>query len=260
MKHKPKILIACDSFKDALSADLVCQAISQGLLERYNDLSISIMPLSDGGEGFLHALKSFNLQLKKVDSYDALMNKIDCSYLFDQKNKIAYIESAQSCGIQKIELQYRNPLYTTTYGVGCMIKDALCQHVEKIYIGLGGSSTHDLGLGMASSLGYKFYNGSSLIKSPRGIDLDFIDKFDEMSESLREVDIIGVSDVKNVLLGVNGSARTFAYQKGATIEEVEKLENYSYEFVKRFKIGHDFLAAHGAGAAGGLGFGILYFL
>lgn len=259
MINPVKVLIACDSFKDALSADQVCLAISEGLREKYSDIEFIILPLSDGGEGFLGTLNNPDFTVKEIICKDSMMGETKARYLIDNIHRNAYIESAEACGIQKIDKHNRNPLYTTTYGVGELIANAMNEGVEKIYVGLGGSSTHDLGIGMAEGLGFEFYNSNSLIKYAKGCDLGDIDKIVSENAKTKNLQIVGVSDVKNKLSGENGAARTFAKQKGASEQEVELLEEYTKRFIERFD-DKNYSLNNGSGAAGGLGFGIQFFL
>lgn len=259
MTRPLKILIACDSFKDALDANQVCEAISEGLKQKYSAIEILTMPLSDGGEGFLKTCRSPGHQSKNIICMDGLMRETNAEYIYEVNQRIAYIESAEACGIQKIERHKRNPLYTTTYGVGEIIADAINQGAEKMYIGLGGSGTHDLGIGMAQALGWQFIEGENPIPYPRGCDLSRIEKIENTLVKFNHLEIFGVSDVKHKLKGEYGAAKTFAHQKGATIEEVELLEKTSIQFAERFDH-HNHSSIKGSGAAGGLGFGISFFL
>ena len=264
------ILIACDSFKDALDAPSVCRAIERGLHIADPSVSTRIFPLADGGEG-LSDILNFHLGLKTIEVkvHDPLFRKIKAIYNISMDGTTAFIEMAQAAGLQLLTPEERNPLKTTTFGVGEMITDALKKDVKRIVIGIGGSATNDLGIGMAAALGWQFFdkNGEKLlgiggdlgkiemITSPSRLHRDFVPQQNKM-----EKDIIFevMCDVKNPLLGKTGAAHVYSRQKGASDADIEVLENGAVNFCKVSNCPK--VEIEGAGAAGGLGFGAFFFL
>jgi glycerate 2-kinase len=263
------ILIACDSFKDALDAPSVCRAIERGLQLANTSLSTRIFPLADGGEGMSDIL-NFHLDLKtvEVEVYDPLFRKIKASYSLSDNKKTAFIEMAQAAGLQLLKPPERNPLKTTTFGVGEMINDAVKNGAKHIVLGIGGSATNDLGIGMAAALGWQFSDKNKDILSPIGANLSKIKTITlpeyfignvrwVMGDELR-FDVI--CDVTNPLLGEKGAAYVYARQKGASDEDIKALEAGAKNFWKVSNFPKINANMAGAGAAGGLGFGTHCFL
>ena len=273
-----KILIAADSFKDALDTFSVCQAIQRGIIAALPDAHIVELPLSDGGEGLSDiAAHYFDLQRIEVETCDPLFRKHTATYGLSHDNTTAFIEMAQAAGLQLLKNEERNPLKTTTYGVGLMIENAVKKGAKRIIIGLGGSATNDAGIGMAAALGWQFLDkngenvspiGENLIKIEKAIPPQYngvkfrISENQENSTSnirhpIYDIAFEAICDVKNPLFGKNGAAFVFAKQKGATEQDIETLDKGLMHFAKI--IGED-ATVQGAGAAGGLGFGCLYAL
>jgi glycerate 2-kinase len=256
------ILIACDSFKDALNAPSVCRAIEQGLRLVDPSVQTRIFPLADGGEGMSDVL-NFHLCLKtvEIEVHDPLFRKIKATYNLTENHKTAFIEMAQAAGLQLLKNEERNPLKTTTLGVGEMIHHALEKGVKRIILGIGGSATNDLGMGMATALGWQFLDKNKEILSPIGENLTKIrtitpPQYKSYSDVIFEV----ICDVTNPLLGKNGAAHVYARQKGANDETIKTLEAGAKNFWKVSKNAKVEAHMAGAGAAGGLGFGAHYFL
>jgi glycerate 2-kinase len=277
-----KIIIAADSFKDALDTFSVCKAIQRGIAAALPDADIIELPLSDGGEGLSDiAAHYFDLQRIEVETCDPLFRKHTATYGLSHDNNTAFIEMAQAAGLQLLKQEERNPLKTTTYGVGLMIKNALERGAKRIIIGLGGSATNDAGIGMAAALGWQFLDkngenvspiGENLIKIEKAIPPQYNDVGFGMSDVGQaniakptaeivafnlEIHFEAICDVKNPLFGTNGAAYIFAKQKGATEVDIETLDKGLQHFAEI--IGMD-STLQGAGAAGGLGFGCLYAL
>lgn len=252
-----KIIIAADSFKDALDTFSVCKAIKRGIQIALPHAEIIELPLSDGGEGLSDiAAYYFDLQRMSVKTVDPLFRKHTATYGLSQDNTTAFIEMAQAAGLQLLKNEERNPLKTSTYGVGLMIQDALSKGVSRIILGLGGSATNDAGIGMAAALGWQFLDENDNAIVPIGGHLNQITTvippiFDP------KVHFEAICDVKNPLFGLNGAAYIFARQKGATDFDIKTLDNGLRHFAKI--VGAD-ATIQGAGAAGGLGFGSLFFL
>lgn len=258
-------VLAPDSFKESMTAKEVCVAMEKGIRKVWKDANIFHVPMADGGEGTVDAL---------IDATDGKKVYVDVSGPFiDQKvstyfgmlgdNKTAVIEMAKANGIDLIPKELRNPLKTSTYGTGEMIKAALDHGAEKIIIGIGGSVTNDGGSGMAQALGVKFLNEKNEEINGCGGDLGHLHKIDVsgLDKRLEKVSILIASDVTNPLTGETGASRVFGPQKGATAEMVEILDNNLKHYANIIKrdLNKTVEDVPGAGAAGGLGAGLLAF-
>ncbi|AST57270.1 glycerate kinase [Thermoanaerobacterium thermosaccharolyticum] len=258
-----KILVAPDSFKGSLSSKEVLKAISEGI-RRAIDAEIEGVPIADGGEGTVDALiTSLGGKIIDVDVVGPLGNVVK-GYFGVLNDGTAVIEMAASSGLSLVPDNMRNPLITTTYGVGQLIKEALDKGCRKFIIGLGGSATNDGGAGMIQALGVKLldedgkdipYGGGNLHKLKK-VDTSSIDK------RVYESSFIVASDVTNPLCGEYGASAVYGPQKGATPEMVEILDRNlkHYSSVIKETLGKDFSDVPGAGAAGGLGFSLMAFL
>jgi glycerate kinase len=260
---KMKIVIASDSFKGSCSSLEVAEAIETGIRRIYNDIEIVKIPVADGGEGTVDTLViGTGGKYEEVEVVGPLGKKIKTKYGILEGN-IAVIEMAAASGLPLLKEEERNPMVTTTYGTGEMIKAAMEKGCRKIFIGIGGSATNDGGVGMAQALGVSFkdqegkeigYGGENLINI---YDIDL----SNINSSLGETDIVIMSDVNNPLCGLNGAAHVYGPQKGATPEIVKLLDanlGYYAKVIKE-KVGKDILDIPGAGAAGGLGAGLMAF-
>jgi glycerate kinase len=253
-----KILIAADSFKDALDTFSVCKAIKRGIKSALPDATIVELPISDGGEGLSDiAAYYFDLQRIEVETCDPLFRKHTATYGLSYDNTTAFIEMAQAAGLQLLTYEERNPLKTTTYGVGLLIQNALERGVKRIILGLGGSATNDAGIGMAAALGWQFLDKNNTVLLPIGENLSKIVSVIPPQSDRENISFEAICDVKNPLFGKNGAAHIFAKQKGANHLEIELLDKGLQDFAQI--VGAD-VTVQGAGAAGGLGFGCLYFL
>lgn len=258
-------VLAPDSFKESMTAEQACQAMQRGIEKVCLDAICISVPMADGGEGTVDALISAlngqkilcevtgPLPAQKVKTYFGLLNE----------GKTAVIEMAKANGIHLIEPAQRNPLLTTTLGTGEMIKAALDLGVSKIIIGLGGSVNNDAGAGMAQALGVKFLDDNNIQVAVGGGQLDQIRIIDTASldKRLKKVEIMIASDVNNPLCGVNGASYIFGPQKGATPQMVQQLDQNLSHFAEvvesALKLSKQNIP--GAGAAGGLGFGLMAF-
>ena len=258
-------ILAPDSFKESMTAEQACSAMQRGIQKAIPDAQFIHVPMADGGEGTVDALIAAR-QGRKIQiqvSGPFTDQKIDSYFGFIDADKTAVIEMAMANGIHLIEKSQRNPLLTSTFGTGEMIKAALDHGATKIIIGLGGSVTNDAGAGMAQALGIKFLDRNGQIVELGGGQLDQIYTIDlsELDVRLTQTEIIIASDVNNPLCGENGASHVFAPQKGAHPEMVEILDrnlNYFADLVKR-QLNIDVKNIAGAGAAGGLGFGLMVF-
>lgn len=258
------ILVAPDKFKGSLSAKEACAAIERGLLKSDSSLSIRHMPMADGGEGTSELLTEHSKgTLVSIKVSDPLFRKITASYGVSGDGSTAFIEMARASGLALLTKSERNPLKTSTYGTGELIADAINRGVEKIVLTLGGSATHDAGLGMAAALGAEFLNQKNEILSPTGENLIHLDKiqFDKFILTQKKLSFLVLCDVDNELYGENGAALVYAPQKGADEESVRLLDAglRNFERVARHQCKQE-VNFKGAGAAGGLGAGAQLFL
>ncbi|AUD62861.1 hypothetical protein BK010_04395 [Tenericutes bacterium MO-XQ] len=256
------ILVAMNAFKGTLSSVDVNEIVKNHF-ESLNHEVLSI-PISDGGDGFLDAIsKGLEGNFVEVEVFDPL-NRTIKEKIFMIKDK-AYIELAKVSGLNLLSKEEQNPLNTSTYGLGIMIKQAIYIGAKHIYIGAGGSATHDCGIGMLQALGVRFYHHGKLIDEKLcGKHLSLITSFDlsHLEDLIEYIDFEVITDVKNTLLGDQGAAHIYAKQKGASKEDITFLEKATKHFadiVEEYK-NENFRDNDGSGAAGGIGFGFLSFL
>jgi len=259
-----KYVVAPDSFKESMTAKEVCDAMERGIKQANPAVEVVKVPMADGGEGTVDSLvDATNGQRVTVEVTGPLGNKISAYYGILGNGTTAVIEMAKASGLEIVEKKKRNPMITTTFGTGELIRGALDHDVKEIIIGLGGSSTNDGGSGMAQALGAKLLDQNNHQISFGGGNLDKLDKIDisNLDSRLQDVKIILASDVTNPLIGKDGASRVFGPQKGATPEMVEKLENNLQHYAKIIKrnLNKDVASVSGAGAAGGLGAGLMAF-
>lgn len=258
-----KILIICDSFKGSLSSHEAGEAVRDGVIQVMPDADIEIMEIADGGEGMLDVfIRNAGGEKVECEVRDAVGRHIQACYVI--KESTAVIESACSCGLTLISPSERNPMLTTSFGVGEMILDGLKRGCKDFIIGLGGSATNDGGVGMLQALGYGFLDTEGKETGSGGGNLGRISKIDDsrIVAGLRNIKIRIATDVRNPLTGKSGASEVFAPQKGADGVMVRELEagmkNFA-EVAARY-LGRDYSRESGAGAAGGLGFALRGFL
>lgn len=258
------IVIAPNTFKECLSAPKVAQAIAEGVLSVKPDANCIKIPLADGGDGTVDAMvSSCNGEMIELTVNDPLMRPIKARYGIINDGTTAVIEMAEASGLRLLQEDEKNPLHTTTYGTGELMIDAITRGVTKIIIGIGGSATTDLGIGMAAALGYRFLDQSGEELKPIGESLNLIAKIDtsNVSQSIQSTEISVACDVKNPLVGKNGAAPVYGPQKGASPEIVKQLDDGLFNTANCMERDlsirvHD---TPGGGAAGGLGAGLLAF-
>lgn len=258
-------ILAPDSFKESMTAEQACLAMQRGIEKVIPDAKIIHVPMADGGEGTVDALVSAR-NGRKVSievSGPFTQHKVQAYFGLIENDQTAVIEMALANGIHLIEKSQRNPLLTSTLGTGEMIKAALDLGVSKIIIGLGGSVTNDAGAGMAQALGAKFLDKHGQSVALGGGQLNQIQSIDfsELDARLKQTEIIIASDVNNPLCGENGASYFFAPQKGASPEMVKTLDQNLKHFADLVEATLDIEEQNiaGAGAAGGLGFGLMAF-
>ncbi len=262
-----KIILAIDSFKESMTSIEAANAFERGFRQIIKSASFERISISDGGEGFTESfIINHGGRIINVNSCDPLGRKIKSCYgLFDDGKK-AVIEMAKASGLMLLSKKERNPLKTTSYGTGLLIKAAIKQGVKELIIGIGGSATNDGGIGMAQALGVRFYDTKGrLIKTPAtGEDLLRIEGI-SITNRLSKINKVRISvacDVDNPMTGKNGSSVIYCPQKGATPEMVKTLDSGLKNLccvVKR-DLGKSIKNYPGAGAAGGLGGGLMAFL
>jgi len=259
---KVKFVIAPDSFKESLDAFEAAKAMKEGIENIFKDCIFELIPMADGGEGTSEVIISAQKgEFKKVKVTGPLGKEIESKYGYIKNQEKAVIEVAAACGLELVDMGDRNPLYTTTYGVGEMILDALNMGAKHFIIGLGGSATNDGGLGMLQALGAKAYDKNGKSVGLGGKELAKIERIDlsSLDSRLKNITIEVACDVENPLVGTNGATYTFGPQKGADTDILEELEkgmiNYSKAIKRACNI--DVSNIPKAGAAGGLGGALL---
>ena len=275
------ILIAADKFKGSLDAREVAQNIAKGLRDALPDAKIDIVPMADGGEGTAEVIcDARGGSWLKCKAHDPLGREIDARYGWIESGKIAVMEMSEAAGMRRVFEDERDPVQATTFGVGEMILDATNRGANEIIIGLGGSATNDGGFGMARALGFRFFwdvkeltQDVSELANLTEITLPekVVGALVPSAQPRRRLTqpplqgelpkIIAAVDVKNPLLGRNGATHVFGPQKGASKKEIDILERALSRLadVVAKEFGIDYRDEPGAGAAGGLGFGLMSF-
>lgn len=258
-----KVVIASDSYKGSSSSLEVADSIERGFKNIYPNANIIKIPTADGGEGTVDSIINWiEGSYQRVQVLDPLGETIEAKYgIIDENTGI--IEMAAASGLTLIAKDKLNPLITTTYGTGQLIKSAMEKGLRKIYVGIGGSSTNDCGVGMAQALGYSFKDRVGREVAFGGGQLKGIVEIDSSNAHplLKETEIIVLSDVDNPLYGPNGAAHVFAPQKGADPSMVKELDDnlrHISGIIKQY-LEEDISKIPGTGAAGGLGAGMIAF-
>ena len=259
-----KIVIAPDSYKGCLSALEVAKAMERGVLSVIPSAEVRKIPIADGGEGTVVALvAATNGQLRQAEVTDPLGNKIIAHWGILGDGQTAVIEMAAASGLPLLPKEKRDPRVTTTFGTGELIKAALDEGLPKIIIGIGGSATNDGGTGMARALGARFLNAAGQEVAAGGGSLAEICQIETagLDPRLQTTEIVVACDVDNPLCGSRGASAVFGPQKGATPEMVQQLDAglAKYASCAQQATGRDVAEKAGAGAAGGLGAGLMFF-
>lgn len=258
-----KILVAVDSFKGSLGSREAGEIIKAAILEELTGAEVIVKPLADGGEGTVEALtEGLGGDFIDLDVKGPLGGKVRATY--GVVEDMAIMEMAQASGLTLVDKRERNPLKTTSYGLGDMIVDALDRGYRNFIIGIGGSATNDLGLGMLTRLGFKFLDQAGERVGICGRDLENIADIDdrEVDGRLKECKFQVACDVDNPLFGPRGAARIYGPQKGASLDEIDRLDTWAEKFssLVEKKYGLAYEKMPGAGAAGGLGYAFKTFL
>ncbi len=256
-----RILCAPDKFKQACTAAEAADALAAGVREGAPGAHAVVLPLADGGEGTLHVLRDVFPVQRPVAARDALGREVPTVIALSQDGKRALVESAQACGLWRLEDGERNPLEADTYGVGQMILAALDAGAQEILVGLGGSATCDGGAGMLTALGVKLLGANDKPLAPGGRALKDIRRadFSGLDPRLKQARVTALCDVASPMLGPNAASRKFTVQKGGSTRTMHKLEEnlaLLAQCVQQQGIKATGFEA-GSGAAGGLGYGVL---
>lgn len=260
-----KIIIAPDKFKGSLTGLEFCEAVEQGIRQNCEEVEILKFPLADGGDGTVEVLNYYlGGERITIRVHDPLMRPMDANYLYSDDKKMAFIEMAEASGIRLLKQAELNPLQTSTFGTGELVRDAIKRGARHIILGIGGSSTNDAGMGMARALGFRFLDESGKSLNGCGKDLNQLKSIEssEVIEGLTEIKFEIACDVDNPLFGPNGAAYIYAPQKGADYQMVQELDNglQNFDEVINTQFGLKLQGIEGAGAAGGLGAGCILFL
>lgn len=252
------VLIVSDSYKGCLSSVEAGNAMQKGIREIFPEAETSVLPVSDGGEGMLDAFeKVTGGHFFNIMAHDALMRPINTQFLLSNDCSTAYIEIARTAGLTLLNKDERNPMLTSTFGVGETVAAALAIGAQKIIMGLGGSSTNDAGTGMAQALGYKFLDANGVALSGTGEMLSNIEIIDAsgINQLLKKAVFTAACDVKAPFCGPQGAACIFAAQKGANEQIIRILDHGMMHFAHILSdyASQQVTECAGAGAAGGLG-------
>lgn len=259
-----KIIIIPDSFKGSASSFEICNYIEKGILKVIKDADIIKIPVADGGEGTVESiLYAAGGNIKKINVKNPEGKIIEAKYGIIDKEK-AVIEMAEASGLTLVDNKTRNPLKYSTYGTGEFIKDAINNNnIKEILIGIGGSATNDCGIGMANALGYKFLDKDNNELEAIAENMIKVADIDDSNVDKRifDIKITAACDVKNPLYGKNGATAVYGKQKGVTEETFDILDDGLKNIAKiiKEKFGKEIDYIEGAGAAGGLGGGLVAF-
>ena len=259
-----RVVVAIDSFKGSMSSLEAGEAISKGIRNAHKDTEVEIRPLADGGEGTVEALSiGMGGGLINVDVTGPVGRKVNAVYGIVDSSKTAIIEMSQAAGITLVSGDEKNPLYTTTFGVGELIKDAINKGCRHFVVGIGGSATNDCGIGMLQALGYEFLDkeGKQVGFGASGVR-DIVSIRDEnVIKELSECYFRVACDVNNPLCGELGCSAIYGPQKGATKEMVADMDGWlkNYSKIVKEKYPDADCEYPGTGAAGGLGYAFFNF-
>ena len=257
-----KVLIAPDSFKESMSARVAAESIRHGLLSAAPRLETILLPLADGGEGTVQSLvHATQGRFMKARVHDPLFREIEAMYGILGDGQTAVIEMAAASGIELLSAAEKNPLETSSFGTGELILRAMDQNCQKMIIGIGGSATNEGGAGIIQALGGQLLNtkGKPIRATGAGLHELATINLDTLDKRIPNVEFVVASDVDNILLGDHGATRVFGPQKGASQEMIGQLEKNleKYGILLEKASGRAVIERPGAGAAGGLGAGMM---
>jgi len=259
-----RIIVAPGAFKNSLRADEVARAIESGIARSGLDAEVMIAPIADGGNGTLDAFLASGGQRKTLTVEDPVGRPVEAAYGLLPDGQTAVIEMALASGLELLKGWQLNPMIASTYGTGQLMKAALDDGVKRIIIGMGGSATVDGGAGCLQALGVHLFDayGRDVPRGGGNLDQIFVIDWQGLDPRWKNVEVLIASDVDNPPLGEKGAAAVFGPQKGATPQQVEKLEaNLRHFFtLVRDQLGVDVLNVEGGGAAGAFAAGLMAFL
>ena len=259
-----RAVIAMDSFKGSLSSMEAGRAVAEGIYRACAAAEVSVRPLADGGEGTVDALVcGMGGRTESVTVTGPLGKPVRCAYGIAGDGRTAILEMAGAAGITLVPPGEKNPLYTTTYGVGEVIRDAVKRGCRRFVVGIGGSATNDGGVGMLQALGFDFLDreGKQIPFGARGLEKLSCIRADHVMPELAECTFRIACDVTNVLCGERGCSAVYGPQKGATPDMVREMDRWlaDYAVLARKSFPHADPGRAGSGAAGGMGFAFLTF-
>lgn len=260
-----KVVVAIDSLKGSLSSLEAGEIIRKGIYSVLPDAEVLVRPLADGGEGTVEALTlGMGGRFVQVKVKGPLGEPVNCTYGIVEENKLAVIDIAGAAGITLVAKRDRNPMNTTTYGVGEVIRDAIGRGCRHFIVGIGGSATNDGGIGMLQALGFGMLNqdGKQVSFGAKGLEELAVITEDTVLPELKECSFRIACDVKNVLCGEQGCSAVFGPQKGATQDMVQQMDRWleRYAVLTSEKLECADATQAGTGAAGGLGFAFLSYM
>jgi glycerate kinase len=259
------IVLAPDSFKESMTAKEACEAMERGIKRANDKITCIHVPMADGGEGTMQSLvDATEGKIYSIKVVGPLGNEVEAQYGILGDGVTGILEMASASGIQLVPAEKRNPLVTTTYGTGQLIKACLDHGVKKLLIGIGGSATNDGGAGVVQALGGRLLDSEGNDLGFGGGQLGKLAKIDlsNFDARIKDIAVEVACDVTNPLCGERGASNVFGPQKGATPEMVTILDSNlrHYAEVIKEQLNKDVLDFPGAGAAGGLGAGLMSFL
>jgi len=259
-----RIVVAPDSFKGSLPANAVAEAMADGIHAVFPHAEVIRIPIADGGEGTVQALvEATGGALVHEEVVGPLGRPVDAVWGLLEDGAAAVVEMAAASGLALVPQELRDPRITTTFGTGQLIRAALDRGVRRLIVGLGGSATNDGGTGMAAALGARFLDARGAPLPPGGAALAGLARIDltGLDPRLAEAEIRVACDVDNPLCGPRGASAVYGPQKGATPQMVDELDQALAVFadIARRETGRDVAGRPGAGAAGGLGAGLMLF-
>lgn len=256
-----RVLLAPDKFKGSLTASQAAAHMAAGWRRAWPECRVKIHPVADGGDGTLEAVRTIRGgQLLETAARDARGRPIQAAWLWDETIATAWIESALIIGLAHLQPAERDPLTATSAGLGDVLDAALDRGARRIFLGLGGSATNDAGCGLAAATGWHFLDANNRALDPRPAHLAQLARVIPPAAP-SAVEIVALADVRNPLLGPQGASRIYSPQKGASPADVQRLEAALTHFVEiaRRDLRAPDPATPGAGAAGGLGYGLMTF-
>lgn len=258
--ERKQILICPDKFKGSLSARQAAGRLADGWRAVWPQASMTLHPVADGGDGTLDAIAACSPgKWMTVRARDARGRQGNVTWWHDDGK--AWIEVARICGLAALAKHELDPLTATSTGLGDTLTAARHSGANRVFVCLGGSATNDAGCGMAHALGFKFYDKQGCSFQPQPAGLSRLERIEPPPEPFG-IEVIGLTDVQNPLLGPEGASRIYGPQKGASAEDVERLEETltCVATIAARDLGAPDPATPGAGAAGGLGYGVMTFL